>query len=139
MIMKRFIAFIASFALVICLLSCSCRGTYEDGYADGYDDGLEDGWCDGYDEGYSKGYYEGIAEAQHDISVYVEDDLSSLAWDIDDTYGMHPEDAIMILANHADDPEAIEEEELNRAIWAIYRYYYNSHKIINGIEDYWID
>lgn len=129
--MKRFIAILASFALTICLSSCSFRGSYDDGYEDGYDDG--------YYAGFDYGYYEGIAEAQHDIASYVDDDLSSLGWDIEEEYGLHPEDALQILSNYADVPDEVTEEELNNAIWAIYRYYYKSHEVINGIEDYWID
>ena len=93
----------------------------------------------GYEEGYENGFYDGIAEAQHDIAFYVEDDLSSLGWDIEDEYGIHPEKAVQILSNYADVPDEVDEDELNDAIWAIYRYYHDSQEVINGIEDYWID
>ena len=45
----------------------------------------------------------------------------------------------MILSNYADVPDEVTEEELNKAIWAIYSYYYESREIMNAIEDYWID
>ena len=129
--MKRFIATLVLFALSICLLSCSQKRTYEDGYEDGYSDGLF--------EGQIKGYSEGVAEAQRDIALFVEDDLWSIAWDIEDKYGIHPEEAVQILSNYADVPDEVDEAELHNAILAIYHYYYDSHEVINGIEDYWID
>lgn len=137
--MKRFIAVAVLFTLVICLLSCSYEGTYDDGYEDGYDDGRDYGWYDGYDEGYSEGYWEGVAEAQHDIANFVDDDLWSLEWDIEHEYGTFPEDALQILTNYIDDPDSISEEELYTAIYAIRSYYFASQKIPSNIEDYWID
>lgn len=137
--MKRFISILVLFSSAVCLLSCSYEGTYDNGYADGYDYGLEDGWYDGYDEGYSEGYYEGIAEAQHDIAIRVEDDLWSLARDIEDEYGIHPEDAMAVFFRYADGHDDVSEEELSKAIWAVRRYYYELHDVIDGIEDYWID
>ena len=117
--MKKLAVILSALILVLCLSACNIE-TYEDGYADGYTDG----------------YYEGVAEALHDIAFYVEDDLWSLACDIEDEYGMSPEDAIIILSNYADVPDEVTEEELNKAIWVLYRYYYKSHEIINDIEDY---
>ena len=117
--------------MVLCSLSACTQETYEDGYEDGYADGFFEGQIDGYSEG--------IAEAQHDIAFMVEDDLSSLARDIEDEYGLFPEDALTILSNHADASNEVTKEELNNAIWAIYRYYHKSREVINGIEDYWID
>ena len=133
--MKRFITIAASFVLVICLLSCSYKGTYDDGHEDGFDYGFDCGWYKGYDEGYS----EGLAEAQHDIAIRVDDEIWSLAWDIEDEYGLFPEDALQILTNYADVPDEVTREEVNNAIWAIRRYYFASNEIINDIEDYWID
>ena len=125
--MKRLIAILAAIFLVMCSLS-SCR---VEGYDTGYDDG--------YDAGYDYGYTKGIEEAQQFLEIVVDDDLSSLGWDIEDQYGLHPEDALMILSNYADVPDEVDEEDLNAAIWAIYRYYYESNKIINSIEDYLIE
>lgn len=66
--MKRFIAIVASFALVICLLSCSYEGTYDEGYSDGYAIGYEDGYLEGSensdDEGYDVGYDEEAVKQQ---------------------------------------------------------------------------
>lgn len=129
--MKRFIATLVLFALSICLLSCSQTRTYEDGYEDGYSDGLFEGQVNGYSEG--------ISEAQHDIAFRVEDELWSLAWDIEDKYGIHPEEAVQILSNYVDVPDEVDEAKLHTAILAIYHYYYDSHEVMNGIEDYWID
>ena len=136
--------------ILLCSLSACTQEAYEAGYEDGYSDGcsdaeiemqsiLEEEFLDGYDWGYDEGYFEGIADAQHSIAIRVDDDLWSLSFDIKEKYGMHPEDAVTILTNYADDPEAIDVYELEKAIWAIRRYYYDSHKVIHGIEDYSID
>jgi hypothetical protein len=129
--MKRFIAILVLLSVTICLCSCDYRGIYDEAYEDGYEDGHYAGQCDGY--------YDGIERAKEYIAFVVDDDLSSLAWDIEAEYGLHPEDALQILSNYADVPDEVDEEELKDAIWAIYRYYYDSHKVINDIEDYWID
>lgn len=129
--MKKFIAILTSFAFVVCSLS-GCR---IEGYHDGYDKGYDDGYEAGCDYGYSKG----IADAQRYIAFVVDDDLSSLARDIKKAYGLHPEDALLILSNYADVPDEVTEEELNKAIWALYRYYYDSTEVINSIEDYLIE
>ena len=94
---------------------------------------------DSYYEGYSDGYYDGVEKAKQYIAFAVEDDLYSIAWDIEDEYGMLPEDAVRILANYADNSYEADEEELNDAIWSIYIYYHKSNKIVNAIEDYDID
>lgn len=144
--MKRFISILVFLSFAICLLSCSYKGTYEDGYADGYSDGYSDGKFDMQSvaddnilAGYDTGYFDGITEAQHDIAIRVEDELWSLAWDIEDEYGLLPEDALQILFNYADAPDDADEDEVTEAIWAIRRYYYASNEIINDIEDYLID
>lgn len=129
--MKRFITIIASIALVMCSLS-SCR---IEGYGTGYDDGYEDGREAGFDYGYTKG----IEEAQQFLTFVVDDDLSSVERDIEDKYGIHPYEAVEILTNYADVPDQVSKEELRNAIWAIYRYYYRSNEVINGIEDYDIE
>ena len=125
--MKKLIMVLALFALALCSLS-GCR-------IEGYDTGYDDGYYAGYDDGYAKG----IETAQKFLAFVVDDDLSSLAWDIEDEYGLFPEDALQMLSNYADRSNEVSEEELNNAIWAICRYYYKSNEVINGIEDYWID
>lgn len=129
--MNRLIAIIASTALVVCFLS-GCR-------IEGYDTGYDDGYDDGYEAGCDYGYTKGIEKAQRFLAFAVDDDLSSLGLDIEDKYGLHPEDALQILSNYADASADVDEEELHDAIWAIYRYYYDSNKVVNSIEDYWID
>ena len=128
--MKRFIATITVLVLVLILSACNIE-TYEDGYEEGYSDGFFDGKVDGYSEG--------IEKAQHYISFRVDDDLWSLASDIEDEYGIHPDDAMDVFFRYADGHDDVSEEELSKAIWAIRRYYYKSHEVINEIEDYWID
>lgn len=139
--MKRFFATLVIFALSICLLSCSQNRTYEDGYADGYSDAesemlyrMEEELLDEYDIGYEDGYYEGIADAQHDIANRMEDELWDIGWDIKTEYGIHPGEAIEILANYAYVPDEVGETELLNAIQAIYHYYYDSQEIIREIE-----
>lgn len=126
--------------------SCSSQSAYDEGYAAGYDDGYSDGEFDMQLEvedsilaGYDTGYHDGIAEAQHDIAVRVEDDLHSLAWDIEDEFGMFPDDALQILSNYVDVPDEVDGDDLSMAIIAIYKYYYDSNEIINNIDDYLID
>lgn len=143
---KGFAILLVMLILSTVFSSCSSQSAYDEGYADGYDDGYSDGEFDMQLEvedsilaGYDTGYYDGIAEAQHDIAVRVEDDLSSIAWDISDKYGLFPDEALQILSNYADVPDEVDKEELNDAIWAICRYYYDSNEIINNIDDYWID
>ena len=125
--MKRFVAILVLLSVTICLCSCDYRGIYDEAYEDGHFDGQ----CDGY--------YDGIERAKEYIAFVVDDDLSSLARDLEDQYGIHPEEAVQILSNYADVPDEVSEEELHNAIWAIYRYYYRSNEVINGIEDYDIE
>lgn len=126
--MKKFTSVLAVLAVLIIFYLTSCgEGTYEDGYKVGYGNG------------YGEGYYEGIAEAQSSIAFYVEDELIALKRDIEDEYGMHPGEAVEVLTNYADVPDEVTEEDLKKAIWSLYRYYYDSHNVINGIEDYWIE
>ena len=121
------------FGLITMVSSCSKPADVMkgDSYYRGYDDGYYEGRCEGYSEG--------IEKAKGYIAIAVDDDLDSLAWDIEDEYGLLPEDALQILSNYADRSGEVSEEELNNAIWAIYRYYYRSHVVTNEIEDYWID
>ena len=93
----------------------------------------------GYEAGYDDGYFDAMQKAPGRIESRVDDDIWNLCKEIENKYGIHPEEAIQILANYADDPEAINAEELDRAIWVIFRYYNDSNKIMNGIEDYWIE
>ena len=130
--MKKLIAAI-TVLLVLLLASSSCN--YKGNYDDGYDDGYADGYTDGCFDGRIKGYEDGIAKAQKHLAFAIDDDLSELGYKIEREYGMHPEDALMILSNYADVPDEASEDEVDDAIWAIYRYYYESLKVIDGIED----
>ena len=93
----------------------------------------------GYEDGYENGFYDGIEEAQQYISIILDDELFMLSLNIEDKYGIYPEEAVQILSNYADVPDEVDIEELNDAIWAIYRYYYDSQEVINGIDDYEIE
>ena len=125
--MKKLIMVLALFSLILCSLS-GCR-------IEGYDTGYDDGYYAGYDDGYAKG----IEKAQKFLAFVVDDDLSSIAWDIKDEYGMFPEDALNVLTNYIDVPDEVDEQDLVDAIYAVRSYYYRSNKVINDIEDYWID
>ena len=129
--MKRLFVIIASIVLIMCSLS-SCK---IEGYGSGYDDGYLDGRETGLDYGYTKG----IEEAQRFLAFAVDDDLSDLGRDIEDEYGIHPAEAVELLTNYADNSAEATKEELNNAIWAIYRYYYGLREVVNGIEDYYIE
>lgn len=82
--MKRFMAILASATLFICLLSCSHRGTYDDGYEDGYNDGysdaefemeylMEEEFFDGYDIGFDDGYDIGFDDGYGEVYNAIED------------------------------------------------------------------
>ena len=134
--MKKPFVILLVFLIILCFL-CSCGG--KSAYARELEAKEEAIYQRGYDAGYDEGYRAAMSKAPDKIDFYVEEDLWELNHDIEDKWGMSPEEAIQIIANYADDPEALEAEELNRAIWAIYRYYYDSYEVINSIEDYWID
>lgn len=126
--MKKYIILAIGIILTsCCLLSCSGRSIYameQEAKREAI-----------YEDGYAAGYDEGIEEAKHDIAFYVDDDLFSLACDIEDQYGICPEDAIMMLENYADG-EPYTNEEIETAIWVVSCYYHRSHEIINRIEEY---
>ena len=104
----------------MCLSSCQKQDSHNEEY---YGD---------YHDGYVDGYSDGVAEAQHQISGYVDECFNSVG------YGNKIEEAIQILTNYAID-EPISEDELHKAIWAIEKYYYDISDIINDIEDYSVD
>ena len=120
--------------LALCSLSACSEETYDDGFEDGYDMGYSDAQFK-----YEDDYFEGISRAQNAIEVYLEDDMYHISHDIKDEYGIYPEEAIGILEEFLDDPNAVSERDLHNAIYAIRRYYYDSHETVNGIDDYWID
>lgn len=116
---------ICIFLALFCLTSCDTQPGQK------YDDS--------YYEGFEAGYYEGIAEAQHFLAFVIDDDLSDISRAIEDEYGMHPEDALMILSNYADVPDEVNQEDVPKAIWVIHSYYNKANELINSIEDYAIE
>ena len=132
--MKKHLFFITIIAVLVFLCSCG-KSTY----AREQEAERVSIYESGYEAGYDDGYYEAMKKAPGRIESRVDDDIWDLCYEIEDIYGIHPEEAIMILSNYADVPDEVSEEDLNKAIWAIYRYYYDSGAIMNGIEDYWID
>lgn len=134
--MKKAFAILSVFvALICCTTSCKGRSIYAM-EREAKEEAIYDR---GYETGYKEGYRTALSDAPERIEFYVEEDIWNLCHDIEDAYGIHPEKAAQILSNYADDPDAVTKEELNKAIWAIYRYYYDSREIMNDIEDYWID
>lgn len=123
--MKKILASMMIAILFCCLTSCGGRSIYA----------MEQ---DAEVEAMEERYREGILKAQEQIASLVEIELWDLEFDIDDDWGISPEEAIQILTNYADG-EPISEAELNKAIWAIRKYYYGVNEIVNGIDDYWID
>lgn len=134
--MKKSFVILSVFLIIICCL-CSCGG--KSTYAREREAKEEAIYQRGYDAGYEEGYRAAMSKAPEKIDFYVEEDIWDLNHDIEDVYGIHPEEAAMILSNYADVPDEVTEEELSKAIWAIYRYYYGSREVMSGIDDYWID
>lgn len=127
--MKRAICFLCLtiFALC-CFVSCGDsshsyvdedKGPYADGYADGLIDGAHN--------------------IQERVASHVKDELREIAYNIEDKWGYHPEDALWILENYFYDEISVTDSEMENAIWAIYEYYYDAQEIINTIEDYDLD
>ena len=81
---------------------------------------------------------EGIAYAQDSIVNHLDTKLMDLDFEIEEIYGVSPEEALLIMENYLDN-EPISEEELANAIWAIRAYYFKSQDIPNDVDDYWID
>ena len=132
--MKRFFATIIVLSVTICCLS-SCG---KSDYAREREEERESIYEKGYEAGYEEGYREGISEALNQIASCVDDDLWSLKHDIEDEWGMDPEEAIRILTNYADG-EPISEIDLNKAIWVVWEYYKGVNEIADDVDDYWID
>ena len=85
----------------------------------------------GYSAGYEEGEWEGIEEAQENFQRTAED----IARNADDLFDLDPEKAIMILGNYADG-EPISQDEVEKAIWTIYQYYYEMQEAINDLDSY---
>ena len=85
-----------------------------------------------YGAAYDAGYEDGICDAQEHFKDYVIWDLSC---DIEDEYGMSPDEAIIILSNYAEG-EPTPKQELYKAINTLSRYYYDLHEAINDIDNY---
>lgn len=83
-------------------------------------------------------YKEGISYAQKAIVNHLDTERMDLDFEIEESYGLHPEKALRIMENYLDN-EPVSEDELANAIWAIRSYYYKSEDILDGVEDYWID
>lgn len=83
-------------------------------------------------------FSEGISYAQDRIVNHLDTVLMDIDYEIEDIYGIHPEEALRIMENYLDN-EPISDEELANAIWAIRAYYHKSQDIPSKIEDYWIE
>lgn len=132
--MKKHFIVVAVIVIIFSLSSCG-KSTY----AREQETKRETIYDSGYEAGYNDGYFEAMQKAPRKIESLVEDDIWDICYEIKSEYGIYPEEAAMILCNYADVPDEVTEEELNKAIWAMYKYYYESHEVMNEIEDYWID
>ena len=133
--MKKHFIVVTVITVIVCFLSSCGKSTY----AREQEAKREAIYESGYEAGYKDGYSEAMQKAPGRIESRVDDDIWDLCREIKNKYGIYPEEAAMILSNYADVPDEVTEEELNKAIWAIYRYYFKSCEIMNEIEDYWID
>ena len=124
---------------VLCVLVCCLSSCGKSEYAREQEAKRESIYESGYEAGYDDGYFEAMQKAPGKIESRVDDDIWDLCKEIENEYGIHPEEAANILSRYADTPDEVTEEELNKALWAIYRYYFGSLEIMNEIEDYWID
>lgn len=137
--MKKLATIIAVIAMAICfLLSCSHKGTYEDGYSDGYDDGysearwkFEDDYSRGYDDGYSEGYHEAEGYFTDEYFPEIINDAERYA---SVTGGWHPEEAWGIVESyltHTPTDDGIPSYEEYRAavdsLICFYEYFYGRH------------
>lgn len=85
-----------------------------------------------YHDGYVEGYADGTEAAKQQISGYVEECFNNVGLD-------HSiEEAIQILTNYADG-EPISEHELQKAIWSVWNFYYDTCDIVFDIDNYVVD
>ena len=95
------------------------------------------------EEGYAQGFNEGSFDARMAAPLQIEELLQGELWDIsnniEETCGIHPEEAAIILNNYLDDPDAISDRDLYNAIWSLSRYYHLSNDAIFDISEYWLD
>ena len=133
--MKKYLTIIAmATVMIFCLSSCG-----KSDYAREQEAKRESIYESGYEDGYDDGYSDAMQEAPERIESCVDSDIWDLESDIEDEWGIHPEEAARMLLNYIDIPGEVTEEELNKAVGAMRRYYFGSHEIINEINDYWID
>lgn len=79
--MKKLIIMLAVFVLSVCLLSCSSKGTYDEGFEDGYFMGYYDASVD-FEDDYSHGYEDGYDDAADDHDYYIPGGYSNEIIDI---------------------------------------------------------
>lgn len=83
-------------------------------------------------------YEEGISYAQNKILNHLDAVFMDLDFEIEDIYGISPEEALRLMEHYLDD-EPVSEDDLANAIWAIRAYYYKSRDILDEVEEYWIE
>ena len=126
--MKRMIALLfVVLGIITVILGCSSQNA-EERHSDDY--------YEGYDEGYSQGYFDGIDAAKQQVEELVIDDLYDLCHQIEDEWGIDPEEAARLLSNYADVPDEVDESDVPNAIWAIYSYFHDSWDIVYRIDFY---
>lgn len=124
--------FIKLFVIAICIGSllplCSCERSEYSMERDAKEEAI---YKRGYTAGYEEGKWEGMEEAQENFQYTAE----NIARDADELFELDPEKAIMILGHYADG-EPISQEEVEKAIWTIYQYYYDMQEAINDLDSY---
>ena len=116
--MKRAVAFIL---LISCALLAGC-GSYS---KDDIEEARWDGWLEGYDSGYEEGY----GDAENDLwfaseSSDVSSELREIYNDIEDDYGISPENAAHILEDYVSAGYGYSKDELENAVYALLDYVY---------------
>ena len=120
--MKKFILVTMCVLLCFTLSACFQVDNREDEYPGDY----HDGYVDGYDDG----YYEG----QKDLGFYASSYFSDVCgW----TYGI--EEAVVTLSLYIDEysGESFTEEEIEKAILEVERFYTDVRKMVIDIEKYY--
>ena len=127
----RLLIKILSLALCICLctfLLFGCGFTEDD-----LDEANYEGYEEGYYFGYEDGVYDGIEEARGDLTKEALDKYQELEYQASRKYGLHPDEAIIVLEDYLDG-EYVSDYELEMAIKSIAYLYYNTVGVIKDIE-----
>ena len=121
--------------LASCLLLCGCsKSDFDDGYEKGYKNGYNQAESE-FSSNYRDILFEGAYEAKDDFAMAVASEYGyEIVRGISTKYGLHPEEAIMIL-NDFQNGEHVTAEDLRLAIDVVTEFYYTLDSFIYDIED----